>query len=287
LRDDKVITAWNGLMISTLAYGAVVLDQAELASAASKAADFILSHRRADGRLARFFRDGTGDVAGYLDDYSFLLLGLIDLYEATFEPRRLRESRQLANEMLGLFTDPKTGSLRYTSAAHDELVAAPDDLYDGAVPSSLSVAAVALLRLGRMTMNRDFEAQARAILAFASRQVTRSPLAHTQMLIAADLALGPTQEIVIAGPPDSPATRALLAVLRRHYLPRSIHLLNPPDDPTVAELVPFLAKQTMRDGRPTAYVCENYVCDLPTSDPEKLDRLLRAKRSKPPVASSP
>jgi uncharacterized protein YyaL (SSP411 family) len=274
-------------MISTLAYGAAVLDQPEYAAAAGRAADFILTHGNKNGRLARFHRGAAADIDGYLDDYAFLLLGLTDLYQATFDARWLREANTLAAEMLRLFSDEQTGGLVYSAADHEKLFATPNDFYDGALPSAQSVAALALLQLGRLTMNEGFEARARAIIAVASQEIARSPFAHTQMLIALDFVLGPTKEIVIAGPPGAEATKALLDVLRRTYVPRSVRLLNPPDDEAIVALVPFLAKQGMRDGKPTAYVCENYTCDLPTSEPKKLEALLRPTRAVTNTPASP
>ncbi len=274
-RDDKIIIAWNGLMISALAYGATVLEQPRYATAAAAAADFILSRARQRGRLPRFVRGDVAGVDGYLDDYAFLLLGLTDLYEATFDSRWLREANALATEMVRLFRDEETDTLRYSATDHERLIAASDDAYDSALPSGQSVAALALLRLGRLTMNRDLEAQGRSLIAVAAPQITRAPLGFTQMLIAVDFALGPTREIVVAGPREAAGTQALLAVVQHRYLPRSVRLLRPAEDDAVVGLVPFLAQQGMRGGKPTAYVCENYVCDLPTDDPRKLEELLR------------
>lgn len=276
-RDDKIITAWNGLMISTLAYGAVVLDEPSYAKAAARSADIILRRSQKDGRLPRFFRGAGAGIGGYLDDFAFLLLGLVDLYEATFDPRWLRAARRLADDMLELFRDPGTGGLRYSARDHEELIASADILYDGAVPSAQSVAALALLRLGRLTMDRELEARARTLIASASQQVVRSPLGHTQMLMALDFAIGPTKEIVIVGPFGAEGTKTLLAVLRSSYLPRSVRLLKSPDDTEIGTLVPFVARQGMKGDKPTAYVCEGYVCDLPTNDAVKLRESLRRR----------
>ena len=135
------------------------------------------------------------------------------------------------------------------------------------------------LRLGRLTMNSAFDSQARAILAANSAEVARAPTAHTLMLMALDFVLGPSKEIVIAGPADAAGTQALLRTLRTHYLPRGLLVLHPPNDAAIEALVPFVKQQPMLDGKPTAYVCEHYVCKLPTHEPAQLDALLAAAPS--------
>ena len=178
--------------------------------------------------------------------------------------------------MLRLFAEPANGGLRYTAADHESLIASNDDTYDGALPSAQSVAALALLRLGRLTMNDAFESRGRAVLAANSQSVSQAPQAHTEMLMALDFTLGPTKEIVDRrhGRRRRDA-RTLLTTVRRQYLPRSVLALHPPNDGAIEALVPFLKQQTMIDGKPAAYVCENYVCKLPTGDPKKLEQLLR------------
>jgi hypothetical protein len=274
LRDEKIITAWNGLMIASLAYGSAVLGDPQYAAAATRAADFILTHMQRDGRLLRSFRNGPASIPGYLDDYASIVLGLSELYTATFDVRWLREADRLSREMLRLFTDPANGGLRYTATDHEPRIAANDDAYDGALPSAQSLAALALLRLGRLTMNQTFETCGRAVLAANSQNVSQAPQGHTEMLMALDFALGPTKEIVVAGAPDMGPTQTLLETVRRQYLPRCVLALHPPNNAAIEAIIPFLKQQPMIDGKPTAYVCENYVCKLPTGDPQKLEQLL-------------
>jgi uncharacterized protein YyaL (SSP411 family) len=273
LRDEKIVTAWNGLMVSSLAYGSIVLGDPQYAAAAARAADFVLSRMQRDGRLLRSFRNEPAQTPGYLDDYAFFILGLSDLYAATLEVRWLREADRLSRDMLRLFADPGRG-LRFSASDHEKLIAAGDDATDAAVPSAQSVAALALLQLGRLTMNDAFERRGRALLAANSEEIAKAPTAYTAMLLALDFALGPTKEIVVAGPPDAAGTRALLATIRGRYLPRAVIAAHPPNDGAIETLVPFLKRQPMINGKPTAYVCENYVCKLPTSDPKRLDKLL-------------
>jgi uncharacterized protein len=273
LRDEKIITAWNGLMIASLAYGSTVLGDPQYATAGAKAADFILSRLQRDGTLLHSFRNGPGATSGFLDDYAFFIWGLTDLYAATLEVRWLREADRLSRDMLRLFTDAG-GTLRYRSRDSEALIAEPVDSDDAALPAASSVATLVLLHLGRLTMHDAFDAQARVLLAANSPDLTRAPTAHTQLLMALDFALGPAKEIVVAGAPESAGTKALLATVRRHYLPRSVLALHPPGDGTSEQLMPFLKQQTMINDQPTAYVCEHYVCKLPTTDPQKLESLL-------------
>ncbi len=272
-RDEKIITAWNGLMIGSLAYGAATLGDPHYAAAAARAADFVLTHLQRDGRLLRTYRNGAFPTPGYLDDYAFFILGLSDLYAATFDSRWLREADRLGKDMLRLFADP-AGVLRYRAADHEPLIADTNDTGDTALPSPQSVAALVLLRLGRLTMNDTFESRGRALLAANSEDLAKSPTAHTQMLMALDFALGPSKEIVVAGAADAAGTKALLATVRRHYLPRSVVALHPPNDGAIEALVPFVKSQMMLNDKPTAYVCENYVCKLPTTDAATLEKLL-------------
>jgi hypothetical protein len=274
LRDEKIITAWNGLMISSLAYGSTVLNDTQYATAAARAADFVLSTIQRDGRLLRSFRDAPSATPGYLDDYAFFILGLTDLYSTTLDVRWLREADRLTRDMLRLFADPHRGGLRSRANDHEPLIAAVDDTDDAALPSGQSVAALVLVRLGRLTMNDTFDTQGRAILAANSADLAKSPTAHTEMLMALDFVLGPTQEIVVAGRADAEGTQALLRTVRHHYLPRAVLALHPPDNPGIEALVPFVKQQPMINDKPTAYVCEHYVCKLPTNDPQKLDTLL-------------
>ena len=278
-RDEKIITAWNGLMISSLAYGSAVLGDAKYATAAARAADFILTHLQSDGRLLRSYRGRPSPVRGYLDDYAFFVLGLNDLYSATFDVRWLREADRLARDMLRLFGDAKTGGLRFSASDSERLIAERFDFDDTSLPAAQSVAALALLEIGRLTMNQAFESQGQALLNAYSEDVAKAPTAHTVMLMALDFALGPVKEIVIAGPADSKETQVLLAEVRSHYLPRSVTALHPPGDSAIESLVPFLKEQKMVNGKPTAYVCENYFCKLPTNDPKQLAKLLAGQNT--------
>ncbi len=275
-KDDKVLTAWNGLMISALSFGAQVLDEPRYGAAAERAADFVLKTLGRDGRLLRRYREGEAGLRGYVDDYAFLVMGLIDLYETNFEPRYLREALRLNATMLELFWDEGGGGLFFTSDDGEPLVVRQKEIYDGAVPSGNSVAALNLLRLGQLTMDESLKERGRALMAAFGGQVARFPTGYPQMLIALDFAVGPGNEIVIAGDPGAEGTLKMVRAVRRPFLPNKVVALHPVGDEAdaILDLVPFLRYQKVIDGRPTAYVCVNYTCNLPTTSVEELEGLL-------------
>jgi len=275
-RDDKVITAWNGLMISSLAYGGVVLEEPKYMEAAKRAAEFVLGTLRRNGRLMRYYRKGEVVGQGFLDDYAFMTMALEDLYEATFDAKWLIEANKLAEEMIELFADDDGGGYFLTGKDSEKLIARTKPDSDGAVPSGNSVAALALLKLGRLTGNQTFTKRGTRTLEAFSAQLEKSPAYSTAMLTALDFYLGPTQEIVIAGKGNAADTKLMLKSIRGKFLPRAVVLLldSGEADSTVYEIVPFIKNQTAAEGRATAYVCENYVCNEPIHSVCKLENLL-------------
>jgi uncharacterized protein YyaL (SSP411 family) len=275
-RDDKILTDWNGLMIGSLAYGARVLDEPRYAQAAREAASFLLERLQRDGRLLHRYRDGETSIAAFLDDYAFLGWGLTDLYEATFEVRWLAEAKRLSQDMVRLFWDQQHGGFFFSGDQNERLIAQTKELYDGALPSGNSVAALNLARLGQLTMDKELQGYAERQLQTFSGHVGRSPSAFPQLLTALDFWLGPSQEIVIAGNPASSDTREMVRLVHQRFLPRAVLALHPVDAgaQAIEGLVPFIAAQRPLQGKATAYVCENYVCNLPTSDLSRLRQLL-------------
>ncbi len=280
--DDKVITAWNGLMISSLACGGAVLEEPRYIEAAQRAAQFVLDKLYSNGRLMRYYRDGRVVGYGFLDDYAFVTMALEDLYEATFDARWLVEANKLAEEMVKLFADDDGGGYFLTGKDGEKLIARTRPGSDGAIPSGNSVAAIAMLKLGRLTGNQTFTSQGVRILEAFSAQLGSSPVYSTAMLTALDFYLGPTQEIVIAGKSNAADTKRMLKSVRGKFLPRAVVLLNDPDDAssTVYEIVPFIKNQTASKGRATAYVCENYVCNKPVHSACELENLLASTEGK-------
>jgi uncharacterized protein YyaL (SSP411 family) len=268
-KDDKVLTDWNGLMIGALARGAKVLRDASYAEAAARAADFILgSMRTREGRLLHRYRDGEAGIVAHLDDYAFLVSGLIELYEATFDTRYLEQAFVLNGEMLDRFIDKGQGGLFFTPEDGEPLIIRKKEAYDGAVPSGNSVAMLNLLKLARITGKPDLESQAASIgRAFAS-QVRQMPSGYTQWLTSADFALGPSYEVVIAGKAGAPDTRDMLAALQSRFLPSHVVLFRPSDQesPEIDRLAVFVRDHHPVGGKATAYVCRGNACHSPTAD---------------------
>ncbi len=268
-KDDKVLADWNGLMIAALAQGAAALDDRRYAGAAGRAADFVLGHMRTDtGRLLHRWRDGQAGITANLDDYAFFVYGLIELYEATFDAARLQQALDLTDRMIEHFLDESAGGFFFTPDDGEPVLVRQKPIYDGAVPSGNAVAVYNLLRLAKMTGRTRYEQVAERAVRALSEQVRQVPMAYTKMLVALDFAFGPSREIVIAGPADAPATRQMLAALAEPFLPNTVVLLRPTDEPSpaITQLAPFTASQTAADNQAAAYVCEDFQCRQPTTD---------------------
>jgi len=277
LKDDKILTSWNGLMIAAFAKGYQVFGDQLYAEAARSAADFILKNlRSSEGRLLRRYRQGDAAYPGYLDDYAFLIWGLIELYEATFEVPYLEEAVALNEAMIDIFWDKQGGGLYFTGKGNEPLIARSKEIYDGALPSGNSVAALNFLRLGRMTGNIDLEQRAEQLTRAFSREVTDHPMGYTQLLVALDFMVGPSKEIVIAGDPALETTRAMIKAVRREFLPNKVLLLRPhgSEGKRLDSLSPFVKAMGTLNNQPTVYVCEEYTCKTPITDPDTLKATL-------------
>jgi uncharacterized protein len=276
LKDDKILTAWNGLMIAALAKGAQALGEESYARAAQKAADFILKEMRTPaGGLYRRYRKGAVAYPGYLDDYAFFIWGLIELYEATFEVRYLRKALNLNRILMDLFWDEGQGGFYFTARDSEGLIGREKDLYDGASPSGNSVAALNLLRLARLSGDTSLEEKAdRQIRAF-SKTVGTYPMAYTQFLQAADFLLGPSQEIIIAGNRGDEAFQEMIGLIHRTFLPNKVLLWRPPqEDAALLELAPFLKDMPLTGKGPSVLLCEQYTCKTPITDLDGLQRII-------------
>jgi uncharacterized protein YyaL (SSP411 family) len=279
-KDDKILTDWNGLMIAALAKGAQVLDEPQYAEAARSAAGFVLKTMRAkDGRLLHRYRDGQTAIAANVDDYAFLIWGLLELYEATFEVGHLETALALNTDFIAHFWDGEGGGFYFTPDDGEELLVRQKEIYDGAIPSGNSVAIVNLLRLARMTGNPDLEKKAERIGAVFSANVREAPSAHTLFMAGVDFGIGPSYEVVIVGNPEATDTREMIQKLRRPFIPNKVVLLRSPDrsGPGVERLAEFTKHQTAIDNKATAYVCLNYNCKLPTTDAAEMLELLNAQ----------
>ncbi|MBM3133017.1 MAG: thioredoxin domain-containing protein [Chloroflexi bacterium] len=280
-KDDKILTDWNGLMIAALAKAAQAFGEPRYAEAAKRAADFILRDlRTADGRLLHRYRDGEAMLSGFSDDYAFLIWGLIDLYEATFEMSYLKAALELNTSLIDHFWDAANGGFYSTPNDGESLLIREKAVYDGAVPSGNSAAMMNLLRLGRMAANHGLEEKAAQIGKAFSAEVSKTPVAYAQLMCALSFAVGPTYEVVIAGDSRGEDTEAMLRALRVHFIPNKVVLLNPIEaqSPPIHKLAAFTQNQPSIEGRATAYVCMNCNCQLPTTDPAKMIELLDIPR---------
>ena len=280
-KDDKILTDWNGLMIAALAKGSQTLDEPTYALATKSAADFILKHlRNSDGRLLHRFRDRQAAISAYVDDYAFLIWGLLELYEATFDVHYLEIALDLNNDLLTHFWDEKECGFFFTAKDGEDLLVRQKEIHDGAIPSGNSVAAFNLLRLGRITANSDFENKAWQIVQAFSGNVRRMPTAHTQMLMALDFGFGPSYEVVIAGNSQAKDAEAMLKAMRSQFVPNKVILFVPAESetPEISRFAEFTKYQTSMNGKATAYVCLNYVCKEPTTDINEMLEMMRKKR---------
>ena len=275
-RDDKILADWNGLMIAALARAARVLNEPRYLEAARKAIDFILARMKtAGGRLLHRFCKGEAAVTANLDDYAFLIWGLTEAYEAGFAADDLSEAIALQGVVDDHFRDTDGG---YFSTPDDgeKLLFRPREGHDGAVPSGNAVTLMNLIRLGRMTGEHRREEEAAALGRAFAGPLSQIPSAHTQWMTGLELLAAPSREAVIAGRPGGEDTAALLAVLRRHYLPNLTLLMRPEGEetPAIAAIAPFTKEMRAVGGRAAVYVCAGFSCRQPVSDPQALEALL-------------
>ncbi|MDY6911402.1 MAG: thioredoxin domain-containing protein [Chloroflexota bacterium] len=280
-KDDKILTDWNGLMIAAFAKGAQAFDEPEYAEAARQAADFILQDMSTpDGRLLHRYREGEASITAYADDYAFLIWGLLELYEATFEVRYLQTALDLNEDFIAYFWDEEHGGFYSTADDAEELLLRQKEIYDGAVPSGNSVAMFNLLRLARITARTELEEKAAQIGRAFSESVSKVPVGFTQIMCALDFSIGPAYEVVIAGESGADDTAAMLKALREQFAPNKVVVLNPAEQqsPPIHQLAEYTRYQSSIDGQATAYVCRNFNCAQPTTDINRMVELLREPR---------
>ena len=270
-KDDKVLTSWNGLMIAAMAMAGRAFGDEKYTDSAKKSADFILSKlMRSDGRLMAVYRGGEAKHTGYADDYVFLVWGLIELYETTFEPRYLKKALSLNDEMLRLFWDESGGGLFLYGSDAEQLIARPKETYDGAVPSGNSVAAMNFLRIAVLTGRTDLEERADELFKAFSSALTEISFGHSFMLSAFLLKETGSTEIVIAGED----TDKFINIVRSGFYPfLNIVLYNSKNKNETEKIIPFISNYEIKS-KPTAYVCKNHQCMAPITDAEELKRTL-------------
>jgi uncharacterized protein YyaL (SSP411 family) len=277
--DDKIITSWNGLMISAFARAFQVLGDAAYLAAAEKAARFINTslYDESKQQLLRRFRDGEARFEAHLEDYAFLVAGFLDLYEASFDVQWLERAVALTEKQVRAFYDEERGGFWDTSGKDASILIRTKEDYDGAEPSGNAVATLNLLRLAQIIDNRKWKGMAEKTLAFFSGQLKQTPQAMPQMLVAVDFNLTKPKQIIIAGKNNNADTIELLREMHGRYVPNKVLLLADGDkgQRVLASYNQFFESIVMREGKATAYVCEDYVCKLPVTDARAFAEQLR------------
>jgi uncharacterized protein len=269
-RDEKVIAAWNGLMIESFAEAAAVLERVDYREFAEAGARFILEQMMSGGVLLHVFKDGRAKHAGFLDDYSYVVSALVTLYETTGVLQRLEEANRLADKMIDEFWDDEGGGFFYNGRSGEKLIVRGKDYFDNATPSGNSVAAESLLRLSVLTGNEDYRRKAVNVLRLVRDAVERYPSAFGHALGAMDFLLSTPKEVVVITGDDLDGARALEREVWSRYLPNKVVALTKGDDARDSELVPLLRGRSAVGGRATAFVCENYSCRLPVNTSQEL-----------------
>ncbi len=269
-RDEKVLTAWNGLMLASFAEASAILERKDYLSISEKNAEFVLSQLRSDGLLLRTYKDEQAKLNAYLEDYAFYADGLVALYQASGELRWLEEASALTERMIVEFWDEEEGGFFYTGESHEELIVRTKDFFDNATPAGNSVAAEVLLHLGVLTGNESYQRKAVTLFRLLTGYIKRYPSAFGRALGALDFYLSTPKEIAIIGKKDAPETASLRREVWRRYLPNKVVAQSTGEDARAAEIVPLLKDRTTIENRATAYVCEHYTCQRPVTKPEEL-----------------
>jgi uncharacterized protein YyaL (SSP411 family) len=269
LRDEKILTDWNGLMIAALAKGGQVFGEKGYIEAAEKGAEFILSRMmRGDGRLLHRFKDNESGIVANLDDYAFLIWGLIELFESNFKVNYLRTALALTDDLIRYFWDEKDGGFYYTPSDGEDLIVRQKEIYGGAIPSGNAIAMWNMIRLGRLSSRSELLERAYKTGSAFFTTVRQSPAAYAELMVAYDLAFGPSYEVVVAGIPEARDTMLMLRALRTHFLPHVAVIVRPTDEklPEITEIAEFTRNHQAIAGKAAAYVCVNGACKLPTTD---------------------
>ena len=266
-KDDKILTAWNGLMIAALAKGGRVLDNAHYLSAAEKAVSFLWQNlRREDGRLLARYRKGEAAFLAYLDDYAFLIWALLELYESTYQPAYLQKALVLNEEMLELFWNQEQKCLYLTGKDSEKILARLREVYDGAMPAGNSVAILNLLKLAALTGDYQFADKAERLFYFCGQAVEANPLGYTYFLQAYLYAQSPTSTVVIVEGKENQESSAMVSLLQKKFLPHTVSLYLSAETKEIITLIPFLADYQALEGKTTAYFCQNKKCQAPIQE---------------------
>jgi uncharacterized protein YyaL (SSP411 family) len=272
-RDEKIITSWNGLVLSGLAEAINISPKKAYVESANRTVRFIFSKMFRNGHLLHTYKDAKAKLLGYLDDYAFLAVGLLDLYETTFDRTQFERTIELADTMLSEFWDEQDGAFFYTGKSHEQLISRAKPVFDASIPSGNSMATHLLLRLYHLTGREDYLKRAEAVLRSYYDVMMSQPLGFAHMLCALDLYLRKPKEIVVIGNRDDTNVAELVNRIHSVYLPNKTLQLAGPDQ-SLEKISPLLQGKTQLDGKPTVYVCHNFTCSAPVTNWEELKPLL-------------
>lgn len=274
-KDDKILTSWNGLMIAAMAVGGRVLGVEKYSIAAEKAVEFIFSKLvRDDGRLLARYRDDEAAYPAYVDDYAFLIWGLIELYETTYKPQYLKKAIKLNDDLVKYFWDSENGGLFLYGNDSEQLITRPKEIYDGATPSGNSVAALNFLRLARLTGQHELEEKAHQMFLLFGGTVERAARGYAFFLTAMLFSQSKPKEVVLVGN-DYRHTESMVSIIREDFRPFTMSVFYSDQHKDLKELVPFIENYSAVDGKTTAYVCENFACQAPITDSKQFRELLQ------------
>lgn len=274
-KDDKILTDWNGLVITALSIAGKVFGREDYLVAAGEAVDFIMTHLHSQGRLQHRWREGESAIEGNLDDYAYLIWGLLELYQATFQAEYLKAALKLNQTLTKHFWDNEEGGYYFTPDHAPQILVRQKEAYDTALPSGNSVQQMNLERLYLLTGENNFRETSESLEKYFSPTMKQTPAAFTMFLSAIMFQTSPSFEVTILGEKDSLDTQGMLKALQKEYLPQVILVLKSSGDDLIKELIPSLENKTMVGNQATAYVCGDGTCQAPVNTPEELINLLK------------
>lgn len=275
-KDDKILTDWNGLMISAFSLAGSVFNVTKFTEAAEKAAVFIFKYLKTNGGfLLHRYREGDAGLPAHIDDYAFVIAGLINLYEATFNISYIKNAFDLNEVLLQHYQDKTNGGFFFTSDYGETLLARQKEVYDGAIPSGNSMQLLNLLKLGRFSGNPVLEEKANEMIKTFSNIINRAPIGFTQFLSGLDFAFGPSKEIVVVYKDNIEDAKEILDYINTKFIPNKILILKEESNDSISKIAPFVKDQKTINGKVTVYICENYNCKMPVTEIKDLEKLLR------------
>lgn len=272
LKDDKILTDWNGLTIVALCKAAQAFNDAEYVKIAEKTADFFLKEMtQSDGKMQHRYRDGEAAIDAFLEDYAFFIWGLIELYQTNFDTSYLEHALKLNNYMMAHFSDNENGGFFHTSDEAEELIFRTKEVYDGAIPSGNSVCALNILKLSRITADHELESVGHRIIQAFSERVSATPIGYTQFMSALDFAMKDSLEIVIVGDPENTDTKDMISFINERFIPEKVLLLKTEkNNEKITDIAAYTKDMEMIEAKTTVHICQNHSCKLPSNDIDKV-----------------